>query len=382
VTTPHDNPAPEEDAALSSPRTDPKSDRARGQHAPLKPSQIVEPDRTLTWKTVAKRVAAVLVAGLTIYLVLPEVTAVMGAWPRLSTLNPVWFAVALASEGLHFLCTFALQRLALQTDDWFDVITSELTGNAITNIMPGADAAGATVQYRMLAGAGISTDRAVSGLTAFSLLQVGGLLALPIFVLPVILGGSPVNRSLVNTALIGAVGFLLFTACSLAFMRTDRPLATLGRLVQAVWNRFRRHHKPLTGLDERLLRDRNTVRSALGANWQRAMLLCTGRLAFDFGCLLSALWATGGHPRPSLVLLAYATSGVIGLLPITPGGLGIVEASLSGMLVLAGVSAGRAFLATLAYRVASYWIPLFAGPIAYLLYRHRHGSRNATTPTK
>src|SRR5208337_4451388 len=99
--------------------------------------------------------------------VLPEVTAVMGAWPRLSTLNPVWFAVALASEGLHFLCTFALQRLALQTDDWFDVITSELTGNAITNIMPGADAAGATVQYRMLAAAGISTDRAVSGLTAF-----------------------------------------------------------------------------------------------------------------------------------------------------------------------------------------------------------------------
>ena len=40
---------------------------------------------------------------------------------------------------------------------------------------------------------------------------------------------------------------------------------------------------------------------------------------------------------------------------------------------LAGVRPGGAFLATLAYRVASYWLPLFAGPPAYLLFRHRYG---------
>ncbi|HLN68534.1 MAG TPA: hypothetical protein VK280_14835, partial [Streptosporangiaceae bacterium] len=51
----------------------------------------------------------------------------------------------------------------------------------------------------------------------------------------------------------------------------------------------------------------------------------------------------------------------------------IVEASLSGLLILAGVRPGYAFLATLAYRVASYWLPLLAGPPAYLLYHHRYG---------
>jgi hypothetical protein len=34
-------------------------------------------------------------------------------------------------------------------------------------------------------------------------------------------------------------------------------------------------------------------------------------------------------------------------------------------------------LATLAYRVASYWLPLLAGPPAYLLYRHRYGRPGA-----
>jgi uncharacterized protein (TIRG00374 family) len=97
------------------------------------------------------------------------------------------------------------------------------------------------------------------------------------------------------------------------------------------------------------------------------------RGGFDFGCLLAALRATGTHPRDALVLLAYAAANVIELVPVTPGGLGLVEASLAGLLVLAGVHGGDALLATLAYRLASYWLPLSAGPPAYLLYRHRYG---------
>jgi uncharacterized protein (TIRG00374 family) len=102
------------------------------------------------------------------------------------------------------------------------------------------------------------------------------------------------------------------------------------------------------------------------------VLLSAGRLAFDYLCLLAALRATGSHPQPSLVLLAYTVAGVIGLVPITPGGLGIVEAGLSGMLVLAGVNGGDAFLATLTYRLASYWLPLPAGLMAYILFRRRY----------
>ena len=73
------------------------------------------------------------------------------------------------------------------------------------------------------------------------------------------------------------------------------------------------------------------------------------------------------------MLLAYAAAGIVALFPLTPGGLGIVEASLSGLLILAGVRAGYAVLATLAYRIASYWLPLLSGPPSYLLFRHRYG---------
>ena len=226
----------------------------------------------------------------------------------------------------------------------------------------------------MLTTAGFDTDTAVGGLTAFSLLEVGGLLALPVFALPAILAGVPVSRGLVHTALLGIAAFVLYAIFGVIVLRADWPLATLGRAAQGLWNRVTRGHRPpVTGLDQRLLAERDTIRAVLGKNWRQAVVLTAGRLGFDYGCLLAALRATGASPQPSLVLLAYAAAGIVALFPLTPGGLGIVEASLSGLLILAGVRAGYAVLAILAYRIASYWLPLLAGPPAYLLFRHRYG---------
>ena len=326
----------------------------------------------LAWQTVAKRAAVVAVAGISIYLVFPAITEVLASWPRLSTLDPPWFALAIGAEAAHFLCTFALQRLALRSRAWFPVITSQLAGNAITLIMPGGAPVGAAVQFRMLAASGMDTSSTVGGLTAFSLLGVGGLLALPVFALPVILVGAPTNRGLVNAAILGAVGFVAFAALGAVVLAYDAPLRWCGRVAQRARNWVLRKRPPLTGLDETLLAQRNEIRTELGGQWWQALLLSAGRLAFDYLCLLAALRATGARPRPSLILVAYAVAGVVGMIPATPGGLGLVEASMTGLLVLAEVNSSQAVLATLTYRLASYWAPLVAGPIAYGLFRLRY----------
>ncbi len=355
----------------------PASEAAVGRPAPVAAKAAAidgAQAHPLTWKIIIKRVVAIAVAGAAIYLALPGLLAVLGAWPRLSTLNAIWFAAALAAELASFTCNFALQRLALRSRGWFAVVTAGLAGNAVTDSLPGGDAVGAAVQFGMLSTAGFDTDTAVGGLTAFSLLGVGGLLALPILALPAILAGAPVRPGLVHTALLGIAGFVLFAIFGVILLRTERPLAALGRTAQSLRNWVTRGRRPpMTGLDQRLLSERDTIRTVLGKKWWQAALLTAGRLGFDYGCLLAALRATGAAPRPSLVLLAYAAAGIVALFPVTPGGLGIVEASLSGLLMLAGVHPGYAVLATLAYRVASYWLPMLAGPVAYLLFRHRYG---------
>ena len=109
--------------------------------------------------------------------------------------------------------------------------------------------------------------------------------------------------------------------------------------------------------------------AAVGGNARQAMLSAAGKWVFDYLTLVFALAAVGTQPNPALVLVAYSAASLLGQLPITPGGLGVVEAGLSGALALIGVNGGAAVLATLAYRIFNYWFYLPAGLVALLLYR-------------
>ena len=106
-----------------------------------------------------------------------------------------------------------------------------------------------------------------------------------------------------------------------------------------------------------------------------------GRWAFDYATLLAALAAVGSTPRPTLVLLAFCAAQVLAQIPVTPGGLGFVEAGLTAMLALAGVGAGSAVLATFAYRLFAYWLQLPAGLIGFISHKRRGAREPNAAPT-
>jgi uncharacterized protein (TIRG00374 family) len=333
-----------------------------------------------TKRSTVGRVVAVVVAGIGLYILLPELVRVASAGPRLFTLEPWWLLVAFIAEASSFFCAMALLRLVLRTKSWFAVVTAGLAGNAVTNTLPGGDAVGASVQYRMLASTGIDSVQAAGGLAVSSIIGVAALFSLPIFALPVIIGGEGVSAGLVHAGELGAIGFVLIMALGAVILTTDKTLLTLGRFLQWTLNKMPRRRKSPGDLGQRLLHERDQVRTDLGKNWWKALLLVAGRIGLDYGSLLAVLRATGTRPNPSLVLLAYSATAVLALLPITPGGLGIVEASLSGLLVLAHVPSTNAVVATLAFRIGSYWLPTIAGGVCYILYRRRYGALKQGEP--
>ena len=99
-----------------------------------------------------------------------------------------------------------------------------------------------------------------------------------------------------HTALLGLAGFVLHAIFGVILLGTDRPLATVGRAAQSLWNKVTRGRRPVTGLDQRLLAERDTIRAVLGRKWRQAIVLTAGRLGFDYGCLLAALRAP---PEPA-----------------------------------------------------------------------------------
>ncbi len=312
--------------------------------------------------------AWVTVTGISLYLVAPSLLDVLGSWRQVRRFEPLWLLAMLALQSAAFGCLWFLQRLALRPVALAPVITSQLAGNALAKIAPGGGALGAALQYRMLVQAGVGREKAIGGLTVVNVLTFAMVLALPVLSLPTLLRGG-VDQNLVEVALIGIAVFLVLAAVGAVMLAGDGLLRWVGATVQRVRNRLRRGAPPVTGLPARLLRERDRIRATFGPRWKRALGSTVGRWAFDFGTLLAALAAVSAAPKPGLVLLAFCAAQVLAQIPLTPGGLGFVEAGLTGMLTLAGVAPADAVLATFAYRLFSYWLPLPLGLVGALGHR-------------
>jgi uncharacterized protein (TIRG00374 family) len=324
------------------------------------------------------RAALMLATGVSLYLLAPGLIALFTSWPQLKHLHPAWIAGALFFECFSYVSLWEVQRIALRTPSWFAVGTSQLAGGAAGSLIPGGGATASAFSYRLLVRAGVDPGAVAAGMTASFLATTSAVFALPVLAVPAVIGGVATPDGLVQTAYIGAVAFVVLVVVGGAALLWDAPLQLAGRAAR--WALVKLHRGDNTGdLPERLLVQRDEVRSAFGARWKFGVTAAVGKWGFDYLALVCCLAALGSHPDPSLVLLAYAAASLLGMIPLTPGGLGFVETGLAGMLALAGVGAQVAAVTTLTYRLVSFWLPLPCGGIALLLHRWRYGGGTAVS---
>ena len=272
-----------------------------------------------------------------------------------------------------FACVWLVQAIALGTRDWFSVVTTQLAGNAFNRITPGGGATGTALQANMLADAGFGVAYAATALTVQSVLSTAAIVALPVFALPFVLFGTQVPDGLLQAFWIGIPVFLLMVAIGIALFVADRPLLCLGSghrvgALQVEARRVDGSHARGAGCSRAAIasggRSDPGGRSPLGASLARWL--------FEYGVLVCTLCGLSANPNPALVLLAFVVASVLGLLPFTPGGLGFVEAGLAATLAVAGISTGDALVATLVYRMLTFWLPIPLGGVAAYVFRRRH----------
>jgi uncharacterized protein (TIRG00374 family) len=111
---------------------------------------------------------------------------------------------------------------------------------------------------------------------------------------------------------------------------------------------------------------RETRKYLLTPDWR--ILGAVGFLWFDIGVLVACFAAVGHVPPVASLVLAYQIGYLSNLIPI-PGGLGVLDGSFVGMLVLYGVNATTATAVTLVYHAISLWIPATWGTLAFLMLR-------------
>jgi len=356
------------------------------------PPEGPPPPRAPLWR-IARRILFLIVGAVTLYLVLPQLLDVWEQVPRLTTIK-WWFVVILPLEAGSFACQWKLTRVALPQVTWFVAATAQLTSNAVSKVVPGGAAVGAATGYRMLSVSGVNRASAGATLAATAIVSNSVLFVLPLVAVAGSILTAPVPGDLAVIAWGGALLFVVLFGVVFTLVRFDRPLWAAGRTVERVgawtlrhvvnpfrqWSSPKLHHgrtvQPITGgpTAAGIVFQRDIMVRTLGPRWRTALVAAVGNWGLDYLALVAAIYAvTGAKPKLSLILLAYGAAAVLSMFPFLPGGLGLVEAGLTAALVVAGIKPADALLATLAYRIVSYWLPLPAGLAASILFRRRYG---------
>lgn len=324
-------------------------------------------------RTFLQRGALLAVGVGLLYLMQQQLVEVLSSADRLRDINVGWFVVMALFEVISFVCMWALIRQMLPNVSWFVAATGQVVSNSVSRVVPGGAAVGGATMFRMLSVSGVSAPQAASAMAATGMLSNALLFAIPAVAGLLALLGAPIPERLIPAAIAGGLFFAVLMAIGVVAIRFTSPLYALGRAIRrAVTLLGRALRKDWTFDPNRLIDERGRLVEVLENRWPVAMAAAAGNWAFDYLALIAALYGVGAEPRLSLVLLAYAAASVLAMVPFTPGGVGFVEVGLYSTLIITGIDAGDAGLATIAFRMISWWLPVMAGPAAWLAFKSRY----------
>lgn len=319
---------------------------------------------------------------LALYMFAPTLLDIVASAPDLASIQPRWFVIMALFEIISFGFIWWLMKTLMPRLSWFVAATSQIVSNAVSRVVPGGAATGGATMFRMLSVSGVSSGEAGGALAAMSIISSAALFAIPALGITLALLGAPIPEDMWPVAAAGGVIFLLLIGLGAVAIATNRPLLMLGRLISRAMGKFGGRFGVPESMDpNRLVIERDRLVSIVGHKWRQVLVASASNWLFDYLALVAALYAVGAKPRLSLVLLAYACGALAGMIPITPGGLGFVEATLYSLLVISGISGQQAVLAIAAYRLVSLLLPILAGLPAWALYRRQfRPSKAGLTP--
>lgn len=312
---------------------------------------------------------AIVVALVARFLVVPRLTMADDAFAVATDLDPVLVLVGTGLFALAVVAEAQLTRSSLAPGSrpaGVDMVRIELAAMAVAHTVPGGTAAGSLLAFRLLTRGGVGEAEAGVALATRGLgsaVVLNGLLWVALVVSIPLQGFRPVYTV---AALLGAGSVALLGAAVLLLVRGEERLADLlGRVTDRLPGISGDGVRRGVGRVAAELRDltRDRARAASAGLWSAAWWLLGAASLWVF------LAAFGVTFNPVSLLVAYGVANVMAFVPITPQGLGVVEAVLIPSLVWFGAGADAASLAVIAWRLVSFWAPIPLGGLSYVSLR-------------
>lgn len=332
-----------------------------------------------------------LVVSLAIVLVvfafaLPKVASLSDVWTQIGEMSVAALVILLVASAWNLVTYAFVLRAATPGLTYSQAVVVTESSTAVANTMPGGGALGVGVTAAMYRSWGFGASTTSSAVLLTGIWSTLVKLGLPILALAVLATQGHASLASLFASLIG-VGALAATVCGVVvLLHSDSAARRVGGIAAHCASRFRRvvRRPAVTGWKDAASEFRTGSRLLLRRSWLRLTITTVVSQLSLYVVLLLAVRGAGissGEVGWAEVLTAFAFVRLLSTIPLTPGGLGVVELGLTGALVGFGGNKTSVVAAVLLFRALTYLAPIVVGSVTYFVWRHRSTWRMPVEPS-
>jgi uncharacterized membrane protein YbhN (UPF0104 family) len=351
------------------------------------------PPRKLGWRIAQIAFSIAITVGIFVYAI-PKLADYSAAWHAVTRMSALKLGVLVGAMVFN-LITYWWQNMSSMIGlGFFQAAVNNQTTTSVADTVPGGGYLAVGVGYGMYHSWGFSNSAIALSALVTGIWNILMKLGLPVIALALLAVTGYANASLVVASLIGLailIGAVVLLALVLWKKELARTIGTgLGRVASAVRTLLRK--PPVHDWGEAAVKFRHETIDLVARRWpQLTITTIVSHLALYLVLLLSLRFVGVSEQEVSWaqVLGVFAFGRLLTALPITPGGLGLVELSYIGGLILAGrgqtdvpsdVFHAQVAGAVLLFRALTYGVQIPLGGLAYLIYRAKSSWRHPAAP--
>jgi putative heme transporter len=342
-------------------------------------SDVGERSGRNVWRYVSFAVSMLIVVGIFVFAI-PKFADYAEVWKAIASLTPIEMGSLIAATIFNLFTYWWANMAALPGLKLGHAAVVTQTTTSIANTLPGGGAIAIGLTYSILHSWGFSGTSVALYVGVSGIWNIFIKLALPVLsiVFLAIQGGS--SAAFLSAALIGLLVLAGAVALLAAVFRSEALARRVGRGLGRVLSAIRRllRKPPVSGLDDRAAEFRADTISLVEHRWWRltwATLLSHVALFFVLLLCLRNLGISEAEVSTAQAFAVFSFGRLISALPITPGGLGVIELGYIGGLVAAGGDKPAVVAAVLLFRTLTFGVQIPLGGFTYLIWRTKKSWR-------
>jgi uncharacterized protein (TIRG00374 family) len=314
--------------------------------------------------------------------VFPKVADYSQAWSSIQQMPTAYVAALVVATVVNLTAYVWPMQAALPGLGYGAGFVVRQTSFTISNAVPAGGAVGLGVQYGMLDSYGFGAGAAAGAIAIVSVFNLLATLVMPALGVLALLASGAVEGSFVLAAAIGILAAGVAVVAFTVVLRSERGARTVGRradrLVDPSARRFA--HGRSLDLTGKVLDFRSSVVEVVRARWLQVTLSTLLLQLTSWAILVLALRGLQAGAGEATVtwneaLAAFSFARVASFVPVTPGGLGTVDAALVALLSGYGASSSQSLAADLVWRATTYVPQVLLGALTFLWWRQTAARR-------